>query len=505
VTDDPAGGRPGGGGSHRAERAREQDAARPVPLTADDPLAAAYSMGVGGPIGTHAGRHPWWTPLRVVLALAAVCCALGFVAKTPCYQTSWGSDEVRYSDLCYSDLPYLYVGRGFAELEWPYSDSISVRDRYEVMEYPVGIAYYAWGTAYLTHWLSGSPDLDGRGGLNQGQLYELDQVRHEEMLFTAVNAIGFALCALVASWCLVGVHRRRPWDAVLFAASPILLFEGMINWDLLAVVCVAGALLAHARGRPLLTGVLIGLGTAMKLYPLFLLGALAVIWGRDRRWRELATATVGGAVTWGVVNAPAYLSGAHEWSVFWTFNARRGADLGSLWLMLGQMTHHTAGAHTINVVSWVFFLLWCAAVAVLGILAPEKPRLSQLGFLLVVGFLLVNKVYSPQYSLWLLPLAVMARPRWRDQLVWQSGEILYFASVWWYLGGHLTPGGGGDAGFYWVAIIARVAAQLYLTAIVVRDVLRPEHDVVRMREWRPRRQPATPDLALSGGRPLPGG
>ncbi len=71
----------------------------------------------------------------------------------------------------------------------------------------------------------------------------------------------------------------------------------------------------------------------------------------------------------------------------------------------------------------------------------------------MAGFLLVNKVYSPQYVLWLLPLAVLARPRWRDQLIWQAGEVLYFAAVWWYLGGYLAPGGGADAGFYWVAIV----------------------------------------------------
>ena len=38
------------------------------------------------------------------------------------------------------------------------------------------------------------------------------------MLFVAVTAIGFALCALLAAWFLAGVHRRRPWDAALFAA-----------------------------------------------------------------------------------------------------------------------------------------------------------------------------------------------------------------------------------------------------------------------------------------------
>jgi uncharacterized membrane protein len=450
-----------------------------VQPTRDDPITAALSRGVGGPIGERAGHHPWWTPVRVVLAMVAVVCALGFVQKAPCYHSTWSNQQAQYSELCYSDLPYLYVGRGFAELEWPYSDSISVRDRYSVMEYPVGIAYYAFGAAYITHWLSGSPNLDARGGYSQAQLSGEPQVRRETMLFVAVNAVGFALCALLAGWLLTGVHRRRPWDAALFALSPILLFDGLINWDMLAVACVAGALWAQARGRPALTGVMLGLGTAMKLYPLFLLGALFVVWGRERRWRDLAVATASGLGTWLVVNAPAFLGGRKEWNVFWTFNSHRGADLGSLWLMLDQMTNRVSAVHTINVTSWVLFSAWCLAVVVLGVRAPVTPRFAQLGFLLVVGFLLVNKVYSPQYALWLLPLAVMARPRVRDQLVWQGGELFYFCAVWWYLAHYLDPGGGGDAGFYWLAIIVRVAAQLYLVGIVVRDVLMPEYDVVR--------------------------
>ena len=40
----------------------------------------------------------------------------------------------------------------------------------------------------------------------------------------------------------------------------------------------------------------------------------------------------------------------------------------------------------------------------------------------------------------------MARPRWRDLLIWQAGEMVYFASVWWYLGDFLKPAGSGDDG-----------------------------------------------------------
>jgi hypothetical protein len=117
-----------------------------------------------------------------------------------------------------------------------------------------------------------------------------------------------------------------------------------------------------------------------------------------------------------------------------------------------------------------------------GFRAPTTPRLAQLGFLVVAGFLLVNKVYSPQYVLWLLPLAALARPRWRDQLVWQACEVFYFASVWWYLQGDLAPGDNGGPMIYWIAIAVRMAGELYLVAIVARDVLDPRRDPVRQTE-----------------------
>ena len=183
--------------------------------------------------------------------MTAVCFALGLVQKAPCYSAQWTNTQSRYSEMCYSDLPYLYVGRGFAELDWPYSDSIQVRDRYDVMEYPVGIAYYAFGAAYVTHWLSGSPDVAPRGAHVPGR--DVRRPRHpprEPAVHRgrAPSASRSARCS--PPGCSTGVHRRRPWDAALFAASPLLLFEGLINWDLLAVACVAGALWAHSRGRP---------------------------------------------------------------------------------------------------------------------------------------------------------------------------------------------------------------------------------------------------------------
>ena len=413
--------------------------------------------------------------MRVVLAVACVAAMLGMVAKSPCVSANWTGNE-RYATMCYSDAPYLYAARGFAERAVPFGDA---DQRYQAMEYPVVIAYFAYGTALITHGLSGWPDLGDRAELPADQVYSAPGVAEESGLYFMVTAVLLGACVLLSAFFMAGAHRGRPWDAMLFAASPALVLTGLVNWDLLAVAMVAGAMWAWARGQPLLSGVFIGLGTATKLYPMFLLGALLIVGLRNRRLRPFAVASGASVATWVLANAPAVGYGFDQWKLFWTFNSDRGADLGSLWLVW-QQAGHTVGADLINKVSWLFFVGVCVAVLLLGLLARRTPRIPQLALLVVAGFLLVNKVYSPQYVLWLLPLAVLARPRWRDILIWQAGEVFYFAAVWLYLGEFTAPGASGEPDrFYWLAILVRVLCELYLVAVVVRDIWSPWRDPVR--------------------------
>lgn len=83
--------------------------------------------------------------------------------------------------------------------------------------------------------------------------------------------------------------------------------------------------------------------------------------------------------------------------------------------------------------------------------------------------------------LWLVPLAVLARPKWRDFLIWQACEVAYFLGIWLYLA-YTTSGdahkGLPTEGYHW-AIALHLLGTLYLCAVIVRDILRPERDVVR--------------------------
>lgn len=432
----------------------------PVALPSrDDPLVGAMSEPIGGPAGTRVRQIPrWWNPVRIALAVACAVLALGVIADAPCHTDGWAErDRDTWVQLCYSDVPFLYRERGLADDLVPYRDT--------ALEYPVLTGAVMYGTAIAAQAVAGVTDTDAS-----------DPALTESVRFYEITAVLMAVLALVVVVATARTVRRRPWDAMLVAASPVLLLSAVINWDLLAVACMSLAILAWTRERPGLTGLLIGLGAAAKLYPILLLGPILLVALRSRRRGEAlgkaALATGSAAVTWAAVNVPVYLWAPDGWLAFWEFNRDRGAEFGSLWLGIDLLAPDIL-PERIDVLVVGAALLALVGVVALSLMAPEPPRMAQLAFLAVAAFVLVNKVWSPQYALWLLPLAVLARPRWRDILIWHAVEVLYFVAVWWYLGSVLTATG------YAYAIIIHAAGVVYLMGMVVRDVLHPEHDPVR--------------------------
>ncbi len=454
-----------------------------------DPVVTGLSEAVGGPAGRRYRPHSWWTPVRVLLAVFTVVFALGLVQKYPCGATEWSDNDVRYRSMCYSDVPYLYTGRGFAEQRWPYADDApqygapgdGTAPRYQPMEYPVLISYFAWAASKITALVPSGPAQEIRAQTSADGLWGLPGMTKEVTTYFLITAFLLLLCGLGAVFFLSGASPGRPWDAMALALSPVLLVSALVNWDLLAVLFTAGALWAWSRDRPLLAGVMVGLGFATKLYPLFLLGAFLIDAIRRKQPWLVAVAIASGTFTWMVVNLPAILGNIDAWKIFWTFNSDRAADLGSLWLVLQQRGIETS-ANGINIVSGVGFVLACAGIFVLGLAAERRPQIAQIAFLVVAAFLILNKVYSPQYVLWLLPLAVLARPRWRDLLIWQACELVYFGAVWLYLGGWLEPSAGTNPTAYQAAIVIRVLGELYLCVLIVRDI------------WTAPPEPAADDL-----------
>lgn len=429
----------------------------------EDPVAAAGSEVLGGAPGRRALLGiGWWSAARVLAVCTIVVFALGMVQKLPCYDSGWFyGTTAQYDHACYSDVPHLFTLRGFSLGNIPYLDKIpgaTAGSNPQYLEYPVLTGVFMLIATWLT---------PGSGG-----------DVHREQVFWMVNAGMLLICAIVAVIAVMRTHRRRPWDALLFAVAPVLALDSTINWDLLAVALAAVAMALWSRERVVAAGVFIGLATAAKLYPVLLLGPLLVLCLRAGRMRDFTRALGGAAAAWLVVNLPFMLLSFAGWETFYLFSETRGADYGSFWLILEQQGIDLGGV--LNVLIGVLMVVCCLGIGWLALAAPRRPRFAQLAFLVVAAFILTNKVYSPQYVLWLVPLAVLARPRWRDFLIWQVCEVLYYLGIWYYLAYTTSPQQKGlPMDWYHVAIAVHLLGTIYLCAVVVRDVLLPERDPVR--------------------------
>jgi uncharacterized membrane protein len=206
--------------------------------------------------------------------------------------------------------------------------------------------------------------------------------------------------------------------------------------------------------------------------------------------RAFWTTTASAAVAWLAVNLPVAFAAPAGWGRFYALSRDRPADWGSLWYFFETEHWPFVGSLTggsLNLFSAAAFAAGCVLIGALILTAPRRPRVPQVFFLVLAVFLLSNKVWSPQYVIWLVPLVVLARPRLWAYLVWQVAEVTYFFAIWAYLitiatgtGQVPVAEGGISPGLYFAALLSRFVAVLILMALVVRDILEPGSDLVRV-------------------------
>jgi uncharacterized membrane protein len=457
-----------------------------------EPFVAAASGPLGGPVGDHAaiGRHWFWSPQRVGLLLATLALMLCWLGKGSCIQQYTDQNGQNQLDwragrpfvaMCYSDIVPLYTAERLnVPSTFPYRTSWidnpgTPNAHVHYMEYPVMTGMFQWVNAKLA---AGWKAVSDTGWLPGGL---------PVAIYFDISAFWLSVAWLVTVWAVCRTANRRPWDAALVAISPLVLVHAFTNFDTLAAAFAATGLLAWARRKPALAGLLLGLGATTELYPLLFLGPLLVLCvraGKLRVWAQTAGTT---AATWLVVNLPFALALNQGWREFFKLNAERGMDPDSLYNVISFFTGWSgfdgplATGQTptwLNAVTGGLFLLCCAGISYIAFTAPVRPRVAQLCFLVVSAFLLTNKVWSPQYSLWLVPLAVLARPRWRPLLAWMMVDALVWVPrMFYYLG---VDHKGLPEDWFLGVVVVRDLAVVALCAQVIREIHRPASDVVRM-------------------------
>ncbi|HEX7355701.1 MAG TPA: glycosyltransferase 87 family protein [Mycobacteriales bacterium] len=486
--------------------------------THEDPFVRATSGALGGPVGRHArlGDRRWWLPIRLLVLFAVIGSTLSWVEKSSC-ATHGYAHEYQYTRLCYTDVLALWYGEHLDEgripiiqNETPTPNAAGVVS-HKYVEYPVGIgalmaaamfpvrAFVPSGPSPTQQAAIDKAARDKALGYDKGTTAQSDQYAIDQYLadrataqyqsrqaryFFDLTSLYLVICAVfVVVLTGLAAGRRRIWDAAMVGLCPVMVLNGMVNWDLAAVALTAGAVVAWARRRTGLAGVLLGLGVATKFYPVFLLVpylALSLRAGRLRSWLRLLTA---GVVTWLVVDVPFMIINPAGFWRFYTFNKERGTEYNSLFYSWEYFVRHQQPLSTgvLNGVSDFLLLMALAAIFVLILLVRRRPRVGQVLFLTAFAFVITNKVYSPQYALWLLPFVVLARPRWRYFLVWQMSEIVLFVTLYSHLVFVDKSGtkGIGYAWFFGLGLLPRDLILAGLAGLVIYEMVHPDADVVR--------------------------
>ena len=375
--------------------------------------------------------------LGLVLACLGGTLLIGAVHKSPCAGGDW-ADGRQYHLACYTDVVPLFGTEQLAGGRLPYLDACAPSES-NCDEYPVLTMYLM----RVAGWISGD---------------------HPARFFW-VNAILLSVCGAAAAACLYLIDARR---ALWFALAPGLALQAFVNWDLLAVALAAGAALAFFLRRDGWSGVLIGLGTAAKLFPGLLLLPFAVERLRGRQPDRAILLWWSAVAAWLAVNVPFAAAGPSAWWEFFRLSGARGADWDSAWFLLCRHLSVCAPTGLINLSSVALIVALGSWIWVVKRRRePDFPR-WQLVFPTLVLFLLLGKVYSPQFSLWLLPWLVLILPGPRRFLAFQAADVAVFLTRFSFFG-DLSGMGGLPQWVFETAVLVRAAVLVWCVVAWVRE------------------------------------
>ena len=373
--------------------------------------------------------------VRSLVVLAILASLLSFAKFSHCENTGWATPD-QYIHACYSDLPALYEARGLNTNQWPYASADNS------VEYPVltGVVMY------LTSFAAKSP-----------------------ASYFNIN-IFFLILLFLAT--VVMVRKIQPEFAYLIPVAPAMIASLFINWDLWAIAAMMLAIYWFDRKQYLYSALILGVSISTKFLPVFLLIPILFIFWREGKIKEAIKYIAISFATWLAINLPFAITTPEGWWRFFKLNLERGPDWGSIWLALQQL-----GINMTNL-NWLSILLLLIALTTIAVLLFElhyTPTLASVSFFVLASVMLASKVYSPQYVLWLTPLAAIALTHKKDLhafWVWQATEIIYHIAIWQHIAQVTDAKFGLGPTPYAILTLVRIGGTIYLMVVLARRALK---------------------------------
>ena len=363
---------------------------------------------------------------RVVILLAIAASLLSYVKFNHCATTGWQSPD-QYVHACYSDIPALYGERALDKGVWAYSSGV------DSVEYPVIQGSVMWLTAKLIP-----------HGINN---YFYGSALLLALLFIFISFITFKI---------------KPEFGYLLPLAPAAIASMYINWDLWAIATMMLAIYWFDRKAEVASAVALGIAVSSKFMPVFLLIPIAIIFLRQERISKFFKYLAITIATFAAINLPVAITTPEGWWRFYDLNLNRGSDWGSIWYALSNLgldlTHQ-------NYLSVLCLLIGLTALTIFLLQVRNVPTLAHTAIFVMIIVMAVSKVYSPQYVLWLTPLAIIAMIDKRELTIfwfWQGAEVLYHLAIW----QHLAQVTGAKFGLpvvaYSVITLVRIGASILL-------------------------------------------
>ena len=372
---------------------------------------------------------------KSAVLLAIIAALISFVKFDYCRSNGWAPPG-DYIHACYSDFPALFGERGLITNAWPYSSSTNA------VEYPPVTGVIMWATSFLVG--------DGE-----------DKFRN----YFDVNALLIAILFIAT---VVFLKKLKPQLWYLLPVAPAVVASLYINWDLWAVISALAAIYYFDVGKYHKSAIALGLSIATKFFPIVLLLPITLIFFRKSKIQELIRYIAITFAIWLLINLPFIITTPTGWLRFFKLNSERAADWGSIWHALeifGLKINH------LNLISIIAFAVVALAFTLFVYGIPEVPKLASIAFFIVAIFVTASKVYSPQYILWLTPLAILAMIDKKDRFdfwIWQFAELIYHFAIWQYLAEVSGAQFAIPAGAYATAILLRVAALTWFCLRIMR-------------------------------------
>ena len=379
-------------------------------------------------------------------ALVLIACSLiSFTKFNHCRTNDFASPD-NYVHACYTDIPALFGERDLINNTWPYLSATNA------MEYPPIIGLGNWLISFIT------------------------PSENSYRWFFDLNIFLLIGCFIAIAYLL---KRMRPQYMYLFPLAPAVLASLFINWDLWAVITALLAIYYFEEKRYEASAISLAISVSTKFFPIVLILPIAIIFWRNQQLKQLRSYLFTTSLFWLAINLPIIATSFGGWWRFFKLNLERSADFGSIYFALNLLGVNTPGLNDF------YSLITIAAFALLAyflIKLDKTPTLSEIAFFVVVIFTTTSKVYSPQYVLWLTPLAVIAL-RNKKQIsafwIWQVTEMIYHLAIWQYLALNQGAEYGLPAGGYAIAILLRIGGTAWFTYKLASDFHRSPASISR--------------------------